>query len=150
MALRGEGEWFKDRMTTWRERHLYGGFDVSHIQIYASDDQNNATEGGFYTVHCWPRFIPRWYKTHYASHYLSVRMPGNEMIHIQEGCLWMRFKFFLSFFFPLTTTCDLRIKVLLENKRHFDPWADAERNPRSMSDLHLLFIYLFYLKNGLP
>lgn len=42
-------------------------------------------------MHCWPCFIPWWYKTHYASHYLSVRMPGNEMIHIQEGYLRWHF-----------------------------------------------------------
>lgn len=42
-------------------------------------------------MYCWPCFIPWWYKTHYASHYHSVRMPGNEMIHIQEGYLRLNF-----------------------------------------------------------
>jgi len=45
-------------------------------------------------VLCWPCFIPWWYKTHYASHYLSVRMPGNEMIHIQEAHLRLHFNIF--------------------------------------------------------
>lgn len=42
-------------------------------------------------MYCWPCFIPWWYKTHYAPHYLSVRLPGNEMIHIQEGYLRLHF-----------------------------------------------------------
>lgn len=42
-------------------------------------------------MHCWPCFIPWWYKIHYASHYPSVRMPGNEMIHIQGGYLRLHF-----------------------------------------------------------
>lgn len=87
----------------------------SHNQIYAADDQNNATEGGFYTGHGWPCFTPRWYKTHYASHYLGVRTPHNEMIHIQEGYLRLHF-----FFSPQTTTC---IKVLFLNReRVMEGW----------------------------
>lgn len=52
MALGGRGS---DSKIGWQheEKGIYmGGFDVSHSQIYATDDQNNATEGDFNTVHC--------------------------------------------------------------------------------------------------
>ena len=50
------------------------GFDVSHNQIYATDDQNNATEGEDFFLFCfsfflntalgWPCFIPVMYIKH--------------------------------------------------------------------------------------
>lgn len=85
----------------------------------------------FYTVHCWPCFIPWWYKTHYASHYLSVRMPGNEMIHIQEGYLRLHFQHLQ------TTTCYLHIKAPFRKQKAFDPSAASTGNPHTASNLSL-------------
>lgn len=79
----------------------------------------------FYTVHCWPCFIPWWYKTHYVSHYLSVRMPGNEMIHIQEGYLRLHFQHLQ------TTTCYLHIKAPFRKQKAFDPSAASTGNPHT-------------------
>lgn len=69
-------------------------------------------KGDFTQCTAYPGFIPRWYKTHYASHYPSVTMTRNEMIHIQERYLRLHFQHFQ------TTTCYLHIKALFsETKR---------------------------------